>query len=256
MPEVRANGIRLYYEEHGSGTPILAMHGSGSSALMWAAAVEPLSRLGRLILYDRRGHTRSEEPDPFTAMTRDEEADDAAALLDALDAAPAIAIGRSRGAELALVLAHRRSDYVRAVAALEPGLFYLDPEAKAWEDELNARVRAAPADKVGETLIEEAVGAGTWASLPAEVREMFTANGPAILAEIEGERADLDEAALAAISQPTLLVSSEESPEEFRRVTDRLAALLPNAEELRVAGGHIIDPAHPDILRFVERFVD
>jgi hypothetical protein len=31
---------------------------------------------------------------------------------------------------------------------------------------------------------------------------------------------------------------------------------LPNAEELRVEGRHLIDPAHPDILRFVVRFVD
>ena len=83
---------------------------------------------------------------------------------------------------------------------------------------------------------------------------MFTANGPAILAEIEGEQVDLDERALATIQQPTLLVSAEDSAEPFRRVSDRLAALLPNAEELQVEGGHVIDPAHPEVLRFVERF--
>ena len=254
MTEVVANGIRLYYEEHGEGTPILGIHGSGSSALMWAAAVEPLAGLGRVILYDRRGHTRSERPEPFLQTTREQEADDAAALLDALGAAPAVVMGRRYGGDVAFELARRHPGHVRALAVLESGLFYLDPEAQAWVDEVNARVRTAPRERVGETLFEEAVGAGTWPALPAEVREMFTANGPAILAEIEGERVDLDERALATIQQPTLLVSAEDSAEPFRRVSDRLAALLPNAEELHVEGGHVIDPAHPEILRFVERF--
>jgi pimeloyl-ACP methyl ester carboxylesterase len=102
------NGIRLYYEEHGEGTPILGIHGSGSSSIvMWAGAVEPLSRLGRLILFDRRGCNRSERPEPFLRSTREEEADDAAALLDALDAAPAVVIGRSYGGDIALELARR-----------------------------------------------------------------------------------------------------------------------------------------------------
>ena len=35
MPTRQANGVRLYYEERGDGTPILCIHGSGSSALMW-----------------------------------------------------------------------------------------------------------------------------------------------------------------------------------------------------------------------------
>ena len=47
MPEVLANGIRLYYEEHGEGAPILGIHGSGSSSIiLWADAVERLSQLG------------------------------------------------------------------------------------------------------------------------------------------------------------------------------------------------------------------
>ena len=65
MPEAHVNGIRLYYEEHGSGAPILCIHGGGSSALMWADAVEELARLGRVIAYDRRGCTRSERPEPY-----------------------------------------------------------------------------------------------------------------------------------------------------------------------------------------------
>lgn len=254
MTEVVANGIRLYYVEHGEGTPILGIHGSGSSSIvLWAGAVEPLARLGRLIFYDRRGCGRSERPEPFLRTTREQEADDAAALLDELDAAPAVVIGRSYGGDVAFELARRHPERVRAIVGLEPGLLHLDPEAKRFEDELNARLRAAEPERVGETLIEAALGPGGWDALPADARELFTANGPAILAELEGLNADLDEAALSAIEQPTLVVSAAESPEPLRRVAARLAAVLPNVEAVRVEGGHLIDPAGPAVLRFVDR---
>ena len=81
MPELQVNGVQLYYEEHGQGPPILCVHGTGGSTLMWAAAVPELARLGRVIVYDRRGCTRSQRPDPYDKTSVGEHADDAAALL-------------------------------------------------------------------------------------------------------------------------------------------------------------------------------
>ena len=258
MPEVLVRGIRLYYEEHGEGLPILGIHGSGSSSIvMWADAVGALAGLGRLVLYDRRGCGRSERPVPFLRTTREDEADDAAGVLEALGAVPALVIGRSYGADVALQLAERHPDHVRALVVLESGLFHLDPEAKLWEDDLNAHLRAAAMlnpETVGRTMIEWALGAGAWETLPAAVQELFTANGPAIIAEVEGLNTELDDRALSTIEHPTLLVAAAESPEPLGAVNARLASLLPNAEEVRVEGGHLIDPADPAVLRFVERF--
>ena len=56
---------------------------------------------------------------------------DAAALLDALSAAPAVVIGRSTGGEIALDLAHRFPGTVKALVLLEPAVFTVDPEAAA-----------------------------------------------------------------------------------------------------------------------------
>jgi pimeloyl-ACP methyl ester carboxylesterase len=61
---------------------------------------------GRTIVYDRRGHFRSERPAPYVTNVH-EQSDDAAALIDALAAAPAIVIGRSYGGAIALDLALR-----------------------------------------------------------------------------------------------------------------------------------------------------
>ena len=49
MATRRVNGVALYYEEHGGGQPILGIHGTGSSALLWQGAIPELSRRGRLI---------------------------------------------------------------------------------------------------------------------------------------------------------------------------------------------------------------
>ena len=79
MPYVRVNGVSLYYEEHGAGEPILGIHGTGSSSALWANAAEELASRGRAIVYDRRGFSRSERPQPYVGDVH-EQADDAAAL--------------------------------------------------------------------------------------------------------------------------------------------------------------------------------
>jgi pimeloyl-ACP methyl ester carboxylesterase len=214
------NGVRLPYEERGRGTPILCVHGGGSSAIAWADAAERLSRLGRVIAYDRRGCGRSERPEPYERTTVGEHADDAAALLDALGAAPAVVVGRSFGGWVATELARRHPDRVRALALLEPDAPGLSAAADAWLSAFAERMRAVAAeegvDAVGEALIAEVAGADAWRSLPDDVRRMLTGNGPALLAELRAfEDGGADRAALAAIAQPVLLVTAAGSPPEF-----------------------------------------
>jgi len=253
MPDVRVNGVRLYYEEHGNGDLILLIHGTSSSALIWGNAVASLTSLGRVIVYDRRGCTRSEQPQPYEMTSVSEHADDAAGLLAAVGpTTSAIVIGRSYGGEIALDLASRYPERVRALALLEPFVVGLDEDADRWSNELNNRVRAAATEgieRVGELFIREVLG--MWNELPAELQAMFTANGQAILAECNGGDIEVDTATLAAIRHPTLLVTASDSPEAFRRVIAAMAETMPNARLLRVAGGHLVNPSDPGVLAFV-----
>ncbi len=50
MPTIEANGIDLYYEKHGTGTPIFIIHGTSSSALVWGDASKELAKRGRCIV--------------------------------------------------------------------------------------------------------------------------------------------------------------------------------------------------------------
>ena len=253
MTDVRVNGVRLHVEERGRGEPILGIHGTGSSALAWREAAETLSGLGRVIVYDRRGCTRSERPEPYRTKVR-EHAEDAAALIGALDATPAIVIGRSYGGETGVELALAHPDLVRALVLLEAASLSLDPEARTWEETLVRRVEeAAERDpsSVAETFLRVVLGDDGWASLPRRARQMFRDNGPAILAELLGGSFSASEEDLARISVPTLLVAGKDSPEMFGRVTERMAAVIPGSQLEWVTGGHMIDPAGPPVLAFV-----
>jgi pimeloyl-ACP methyl ester carboxylesterase len=240
------NGVRLYYEEHGTGAPILCIHGAGSSALVWSDAVRELARFGRVISYDRRGCTRSERPQPYDRTSVGEHADDAAVLLESLAGAPAVVIGRSYGGTVATDLALRYPDRVRALVLLEGDApRELAPTTAEWLDAVADRLRRVAAhagvDAVAEALIGEVLGDSAWSSFPEELRRMFTQNGPAMLAELQGEWwLQADAAALATIEQPVLLVAATDSRPELREPTEALASALPNARTALVAGGHLI----------------
>jgi pimeloyl-ACP methyl ester carboxylesterase len=62
----------------------------------------------------------------------------------------------------------------------------------------------------------------------------------------------VDQAAPVTIDQPTLLVAAAASPEVFRQLTDAMATALPNSRTFIVEGGHLINPADPAVLRFLQ----
>ncbi|MBT2512961.1 alpha/beta fold hydrolase [Arthrobacter sp. ISL-30] len=264
MPRLSVNGVDLYYEEHGNGIPILGIHGTPGSAFMWTDAAGELGHHGRCIIYDRRGFYRSAPPAPFKALDLVDHVDDSAAVLAALRAGPAVVVGRSSGGLIALELARHFPDKVKALVLLEPALFTIDPDASQWARNLRSKALEYTVDQPGlaaETVIREALGDHSWDSLPDEAKQIFAATSPAVLAEMNGRGMDLSEQALelgedelAEIRRPALIISAEDSPEACRLVNARLSGALPFTRTVLVQGGHLINPAHPAVLDFVDTF--
>jgi pimeloyl-ACP methyl ester carboxylesterase len=248
VPHVLVNGVGLYYEERGSGTPILGIHGAGSSAVFWEDAAGRLSELGRVIVYDRRGSWRSERPEPYEVTSVQEHADDALTLLRVLDAEPAILIGRSYGGTIALDLALGHPESVLGIALLEAGPMGLSAEYDEWFRSVRAKVEAVDADAIGETVVRDVFGA--WEELPQTWRDVFTANGPALLAELRGEERT-DNERLDELSVPALVMTADASPQPIRSGSEALARALRQARSVSVGGDHAIDPAGPDVVAFI-----
>ena len=82
MPEIQTNNVRLYYEEHGAGEPLVLIPGFGTGLWIWFKQVPVFAERFRTIVFDPRGVARSEGRDePVTIRLI---ADDVAALLDEL----------------------------------------------------------------------------------------------------------------------------------------------------------------------------
>ena len=63
-------------------------------------------------------------------------------------------------------------------------------------------------------------------------------------------------AAFATIHKPALLVAASDSPPEQRGMSEAMAGVLPNARSALVTGGHLIDPAAPEVLAFVAEVLE
>src|SRR5712691_9004310 len=64
MPYARTqDGVRIYYEQHGRGTPLVLAYGIGGNADMWDVNREALAGHHRLVLWEPRGHARSASPE-------------------------------------------------------------------------------------------------------------------------------------------------------------------------------------------------
>lgn len=100
MPRAHVNGIDLYYEEHGSGEPLLLIPPTGWPGSVWQLGIQQsLSNHYRVIVYDQRGIGRSDKPD--VAYTTALLGEDALGLLRAIEAEPAHVLGFSVGGQSA-----------------------------------------------------------------------------------------------------------------------------------------------------------
>jgi non-heme chloroperoxidase len=107
-----SGSIALYYEDHGSGAPVVLIHGYPLSCRAWDKQLPVLLEAGhRVITYDRRGFGRSSQP--ATGYDYDTFAADLAALMDELDLSDATLIGHSMGTgEVTRYLGNYGSDRV------------------------------------------------------------------------------------------------------------------------------------------------
>ena len=143
----KVNGINLYYETHGSGRPLILLHGGLMSSETFGPVLPQLSERHQVIAPDLQGHGRTADIDrPLDVRLM---ADDIAALIDHLELDKPYVVGYSLGGGVALQTAVKYPTKVRRLvmvsANLRPDAIY--PEMRAQQ----GQVGAAAADFMKET---------------------------------------------------------------------------------------------------------
>jgi pimeloyl-ACP methyl ester carboxylesterase len=134
----KVNGINLYYETHGSGRPLILLHGGLGSGEMFGPILPTLSERHQVIAVDLQGHGRTADIDrPIDVRLM---ADDIAALIDHLGLDRPDLVGYSLGGGVALQTAVKYPAKARklvvASANIRPAAIY--PEIRAQQGQVNA----------------------------------------------------------------------------------------------------------------------
>src|SRR5580704_2767933 len=133
MPKLNRDGVEIHYEVHGSGPALLLTHGYSSTSEMWQGQIEALSKHHQLVLWDMRGHGRSDYPDDPAAYSEASTIADMAALLDEVGARTAIVGGLSLGGYMSLAFYRAHPARVAALLIIDTGPgFKKDDAREAW----------------------------------------------------------------------------------------------------------------------------
>jgi pimeloyl-ACP methyl ester carboxylesterase len=249
MSTSTVNDVQLYWELTGnSGEPLVLVHGSWVDHHNWDAVVPALSQSFRVLTYDRRGHSQSDRPASQGSVRED--AADLAALIEALDLAPAHIVGHSFGGSIVLRLAGERPDLFRSVIVNEPPLFDLladEPDGHAILQAIRPGIDAVvELLEVGDleggvrAFVEIIFGSGVWEQIPQAVKQIVIFNAPTFLDERrDPESLSINLDGLHHFSRPALLTLGEQGPPFFKPIVEKIARVLPLAERMTFPGaGH------------------
>lgn len=108
MPHARINGIDIYFERHGeAGEPLVFVHGYTGDITDWRHQIEPFSKDYQLLIFDDRGHGKSEAPRDRTSYSIEQMADDSEALMAEVGFERYHLLGHSMGGAIAQEIALR-----------------------------------------------------------------------------------------------------------------------------------------------------
>jgi pimeloyl-ACP methyl ester carboxylesterase len=262
MPKIRtSDGLNLYYEEAGTGTPVVFVHEFAGDYRTWEPQMRHFSRAHRCVTFSQRGYPPSDIPDDPARYGQDFARSDVVALMDALRIEKAHVVGHSMGAYTALHVGIKHPQRGISVTAAGCGWGSLaDPAARAA-----MRTQAAETSKM---FMEKdmAAAAAIYADTPtrqtqkykdprgyAEFARMLaehSARGHALtMAMLQAKRPTLwdMEADLKKFSLPLLIIVGDED-ETCLDGSVFLKRTVPTAGLLVIPrSGHTITSEEPDV---------
>ncbi len=238
MPTIDRDGVKIYYEVHGSGPTLLLTHGYSSTSAMWQGQVEALSRDHKLVLWDMRGHGQSDYPDDPLSYSEALTVADMAALLDEVGTERAIVGGLSLGGYMSLAFYRAHPQRVRALLIIDTGPgFKKDDAREAW----NKR-----AHETGDRFERE--GLSVLKSASPERSSVKHRDASGLARSARGMLTQRDARVIESlpdIKVPSLVVvGADDTP--FLAASDYMAAKIPGAKKVMIpAAGHAVNIDQP-----------
>lgn len=249
MAFLQADGARIYYETHGSGPVVLLTHGYSATGEMWQPNVAVLSHRYRLVLWDMRGHGRSESPDDPAAYSEEATLADMAGLLDACGAHQAVLGGHSLGGYMSLAFRRVHPERVRALVLIDTGPgFRKDEPREKWNRQAEAFARGFEARGLAALERRAEVLAAHHRSaqgLAHAARRMLAQRDARVMES------------LPSIDVPTLVLAGG-NDEPFLAASDYMAGKIPRATKVVIPdAGHAPNLDQPEAFgRAVLAFLD
>jgi len=240
MPTLNRDGVNLYYEVHGEKGPVVLLtHGYSATSQMWAGQVEAVSKDHRLVIWDMRGHGRSDSPDDAALYSEVATVGDMAALLDEVGATSAIVGGLSLGGYMSLAFNRYHPDRVDALLIIDTGPGYKNDEARdGWNK--NAHRTAERYETEGLSLLNTG---------SAERRQAQHTSAQGLANAARGMLTQRDAAVISSlpdVKAPSIvIVGSEDTP--FLAASDYMASKIPGAKKAVIEGaGHAANIDKPE----------
>lgn len=275
---------KLAYLEHGSGEPVVFVHGSISDLTIWEPQLEPVGESYRAIAYSRRYAWPNDDLPSGEKDMMQPHVDDLLAFLRAVDAYPAHLVGNSWGAFICLRAAIQEPAAVRSLVLEEPPLVPLITGAPPSPPQIvksllrhplttlaclrfaagtlapvTKLIKAGEVDASITRFAQGVLGRQAFDELPEKVRAHMRANASTHVGQAlaDGGFEPITEPQIASVTTPALVITGANSPAMFRRLAGLLASLLPNSRTLDVPAAshamHVENPAavNDALLRFL-----
>ena len=242
MPYFDNDGCQLHYEEYGHGTPLLLVHGLGSSTRDWEYQIPALAPHYRVIALDVRGHGRSDKP--HEAYRIADFADDVLALIEHLQLPPVHLVGISMGGMIGFQLGVEHPELLRSLTIVNSAPEVKARNAREWL-EIGKRwtlSRLLSLETIGKALGKLLFPKPEQAELRRKIAERWPQNEKhAYLASLDAIIGWSVRERLARITCPTLVIAAEHdyTPVEHKR---QYVAEMPNAQLLVIENSRHATP--------------
>lgn len=270
MPHLTTDdGIKLYYEEVGSGVPIVFVHEFAGDIRSYELQMRHFGQRHRCIAYNARGYPPSDVPQDGEKYSQARARDDIRAVLDALKVDKAHIVGLSMGGFAALHFGFSYPDRARSLVVAGCGYgaapdkraqFAAEAEAVAAAFEQQTMAKAAEGYALGPTRVQfQNKDPRGWREFAAQLAEHSTAGSARTMRGVQARRPSLFDLVdkMAAMTTPTLIMTGDEDwpclePAILMKRSIPTAALvvMPNAghtinlEDPAAFNQHIADFVH------------